>query len=153
MRLRFVAIVALLLSFAGASQAQSPADKAAIVAMMNKSADDWNKGDLDAFASCYKKSPEILFMGRKINKGYDGMLAAYKAGYGNKEKMGTLSFTDLETQPLDAKFATATGWFHLKRSAEGGGDSQGYFLLVLEKTRAGWKIVRDDTTDVPMTKK
>lgn len=152
MRLRFALALALLLAFATSSYAQSPADKKAILDMMSKSADEWNRGDLDAFAKCYKNSPDILFMGKKISHGYDGMVAAYKAGYGSKEKMGTLSFTDVDTQPLDAHFATLTGWFHLKRTLDGGGDAQGYFLLVVEKTPSGWKIVRDDTTNVPMTK-
>ena len=31
----------------------------------------------------------------------------------------------------------------------GGGDSDGYFLLVFEKTSLGWKIIRDDSTALP----
>jgi ketosteroid isomerase-like protein len=80
------------------------------------------------------------------------MLAAYKSGYPTREKMGTLSFTQLEVQPLDASFATATGHFHLERTAAGGGNADGYFLLVFEHTPLGWKIVRDDTTALPPVK-
>jgi ketosteroid isomerase-like protein len=61
--------------------------------------------------------------------------------------MGKLTFGNLEVQPLDEHFATVTGRFYLERTATGGGDASGYYLLVLEKTSAGWKIVRDDTTD------
>ncbi len=147
MRLRFVLALALLLPFPVASQAQSSADATAIREVMTKSADDWNRGDLDAFATCYKNSPDILFIGHKISRGYAGMLAAYKAGYTTPAKMGKLDFTDLEVQPLDAQFSTVTGRFHLKRTVEGGGDAEGYFLLVFEKTPQGWKIVRDDSTD------
>jgi hypothetical protein len=32
---------------------------------------------------------------------------------------------------------------------EGGGNADGYFLLVVEKTPGGWKIVRDDSTALP----
>jgi ketosteroid isomerase-like protein len=60
--------------------------------------------------------------------------------------MGTLSFSQLEVQPLDASFATVTGNFHLERTAAGGGNANGYFMLVFEHTPQGWKIVRDDTT-------
>jgi ketosteroid isomerase-like protein len=118
----------------------------AIVAMMDQSAADWNRGDLDAFATCYKNSPDILFIGKTISRGYAQMLARYKASYPTREAMGTLSFSRLEEQPLDANFATVTGRFHLERAAAGGGKADGYFLLVVEKTSAGWKIVRDDTT-------
>jgi ketosteroid isomerase-like protein len=77
------------------------------------------------------------------------MLARYKKVYDTREKMGTLSFTDLEVQPLDAHFATVTGRFHLERTAAGGGNADGSYLLVFEKTPMGWKIVRDVTTPAP----
>lgn len=119
-----------------------------IFAMLNKQAADWNRGDIDAFASGYKDSPDILFIGSRIARGYAAMLANYKAHYPTREKMGMLSFTQLAVQALDARFATATGHFHLERSVAGGGPADGYFLLVLERTPAGWKIVRDDTTSL-----
>ncbi len=123
----------------------------AIFAMMNKSADDWNRGDLDTFATSYKNSPDILFIGKTISRGYAQMLANYKAHYATREAMGTLTFTRLEVQGLDPHFATVTGHFHLERTAAGGGNADGYFLLVVEKTSTGWKIVRDDTTALPAT--
>lgn len=119
---------------------------AAIQALLTQQAADWNRGDLNAFASGYKNSPDILFIGHKVNRGYDQMLASYRQVYPTREKMGTLTFSQLEVQPLDVQFATATGHFHLERTAAGGGTADGYFLLVLEHTPSGWKIVRDDTT-------
>ena len=117
-----------------------------------RQAADWNRGDLHAFATGYKQSPDILFIGSTVQHGYDQMLAGYKARYPNRAAMGTLSFSGLEVQPLDAQFATTTGHFHLQRSAAGGGDANGYFLLVVEHTAGGWKIVRDDTTAQPSPK-
>jgi ketosteroid isomerase-like protein len=143
MRCRFLTVLVFALAFATVhAQTATPA----ITAMMQKSVDDWNRGDLNAFATCYKNSPDILFIGRKISHGYDGMLASYKAAYSTREKMGTLSFAELEVQPLDAHFATVTGHFHLERTTAGGGNGDGHFLLVVENTAKGWKIVRDDST-------
>ena len=141
----------LLLCMPLAAVAQSaPTETQAILTVLNKSADDWNHGDLDAFATSYKNSPDILFIGHKISRGYAQMLATYHSNYPTHEKMGTLSFTQLETQPLDAHFATVTGRFHLERTPAGGGNADGFFLLVMENTPTGWKIVRDDTTaDAP----
>ncbi len=121
----------------------------AIRALLTRQAADWNRGDLEAFAQGYKNAPDILFIGRTVEHGYAGMLAGYKAHYPTRDSMGTLSFTQLAVQPLDPRFATATGHFHLQRTGKGGGDADGYFLLVLERTAAGWKIVRDDTTALP----
>jgi len=137
-----------LLPVAATAQPVS-AEATDIFAMMNKSADDWNRGDLNAFATSYKNSPDILFIGKTISRGYDQMLATYKAHYATREAMGTLSFTKLEVQGLDPHFATVTGHFHLERTTAGGGNADGYFLLVVEKTSTGWKIVRDDTTALP----
>ncbi len=130
-------------------RAQNTPEAQAIRAVLDKQVVDWNRGDLESFATGYKNSPDILFMGSKISRGYAQMLDTYRNGYATKEKMGTLNFTALEVQPLDEHFATVTGNFHLERTAAGGGNADGYFLLVVEKTPAGWKIVRDATTVPP----
>jgi ketosteroid isomerase-like protein len=132
------------------AQTAAPTNPAeAIFAMMNHSAADWNRGDIDTFVTCYKNSPDILFIGRKVVHGYDQMLTTYKTYYGTPEQRGVLTYTQLEVQPLDRHFATVTGHFHLERTPTGGGNSDGYFLLVVEDTSTGWKIVRDDTTPLP----
>ena len=77
------------------------------------------------------------------------MLERYRKAFGTPEKMGKLTFSNLEVQPLDERFATTTGHFHLERTAAGGGNADGYFLLVFEKTKDGWKMIRDATTNMP----
>lgn len=144
-----LALAVLPMTPARAQAAAPAAETSAITAVLNKSVDDWNRGDLDAFATSYKNSPDILFMGRTIQHGYAQMLARYKAAYPNRAAMGKLSFTQLAVQPLDARFATVTGHYHLERAVAGGGNADGYFLLVFEHTPRGWKIVRDDTTSLP----
>jgi len=106
----------------------------------------WNRGDLDGFAEGYKNSPDTLFINTQVQRGYDSMLAAYHRNYPNKEAMGTLAFSDLEVHPLGDGFALCIGRFHLERSKKAGGNSDGLFSLVFEKTPAGWKIVVDHTT-------
>jgi uncharacterized protein (TIGR02246 family) len=146
----FILLFAVL-RLAGPSflQGQNTSPAQAIRAVLDKQVVDWNRGDLETFATGYKNSPDILFMGSRISKGYEQMLEGYKKSFPNKEKMGVLSFSELEVQPLDEHFATVTGRFHLERSAAGGGNAGGFYLLVMEKTPAGWKIVRDDTTNLP----
>jgi len=143
----FVAFTALITS--AFLQAQGTTTAQAIRAVLDKQVVDWNRGDMDAFATGYKNSPDILFIGSRMSRGYAQMLEGYRKAYSTKEKMGVLSFTGLEVQPLDERFATVTGNFHLERIAAGGGNADGYFLLVFEKTPDGWKIVRDDTTNQP----
>ena len=156
MRLSQAILCAALLSASALTARIAPAQTViasasethAITTILSQSADDWNRGDLDAFATSYKNSPDILFMGRTIQHGYTQMLARYKEAYPTRAAMGTLSFTQLAVQPLDTHFATVTGRFHLERTSAGGGNAGGYFLLVLEHTSHGWKIVRDDSTSL-----
>jgi hypothetical protein len=146
-RLTFVLL--LCIPVGATAQAASTPEAQAILTVLSKSAEDWNRGDLEAFATSYKNSPDIVFMGRTIQHGYAQMLGRYKTAYPDPTAMGKLSFTQLAVQPLDAHFATVTGSFHLERTSEGGGNADGYFLLVVESTPTGWKIIRDSTTVIP----
>lgn len=131
----------------GSAQLQSTLNERAIALVLAQQVTDWNRGDLEAFARGYKHAPDILFIGNgNVRRGYDGMLQRYKESYPTRERMGTLAFSGIEVQPLGPQFATATGRFHLERTAAGGGNANGSFLLVLEQTTEGWKVVRDDTT-------
>lgn len=145
-RLVALSLFAILLVQPVAAQKSPSTDEAGIRAVLSKQATDWNHGDLDAFASGYKNSPDILFIGSTVRRGYDGMIASYRKNYPNKSAMGELSFTNVEVHPLDAHFATVIGNFHLERTATGGGNADGFYSLVLEKTPAGWKIILDHTT-------
>jgi ketosteroid isomerase-like protein len=143
-----LAVLVTILMLAAPVLAQTnstAADDSAIRAVLAQQTVDWNRGDLDSFATGYKNSPDILFIGSKISRGYSQMLERYRTVYSTREKMGTLTYSDIEIQPLDEHFATATGKFHLERTAAGGGEASGSYLLVFEKTAQGWKIVRDVT--------
>ncbi len=106
----------------------------------------WNRGDIDAYATGYKDSPDLLFVGRQISRGYGSLVLDYKKNYPNKEAMGTLTFTELEPHVLDEKFAIVLGHYHLERNKKGGGPADGIFSLVFEKTEKGWKIIVDHTS-------
>lgn len=117
-----------------------------VVKVLTAQERDWNRGDLDAFATGYKNSPDILFVGHQVSRGYAQMLADYHGNYPNKDAMGTLTFGDLQPHILDERFATVVGHYRLDRSKKGGGPAEGLFSLVFEKTDHGWKIILDHTT-------
>ncbi len=105
----------------------------------------WNKGDMAGFTSGYKNSPDTLFLGSELARGFDQMTARYAKNYPNRDTMGRLTFSDLEPHLLDDRFAIVTGQFQLERTKKGGGNANGIFSLVLEKTADGWKIILDHT--------
>jgi ketosteroid isomerase-like protein len=106
----------------------------------------WNKGDLAAFASGYKDSPDTLFITHQISRGYAGLLDEYKHDYPTRAAMGTLAFSELEVHPLNETFAVVIGKYHLDRGKKEGGNAEGLFSLIFEKTDKGWKIIIDHTT-------
>ncbi len=106
----------------------------------------WNKGDMTGFVSGYKNSPDTVFIGSEVARGYDQMVARYNKTYASRESMGRLTFSDLEPHLLNENFAVLTGQFQLERSKKAGGNTGGIFSLVLEKTADGWKIILDHTS-------
>lgn len=149
-------LIALLLAFTLGTPAPAqrgdgltvmPQDSLELVKVLTAQERDWNNGDLNAFLSGYKHAPETTFIGNTVQHGWDRMAAHYKASYPSKEAMGTLSFSDLEPRLLDEHFAVLTGRYSLERGKKFGGNANGVFSLVFEKTAdAGWKIVLDHTS-------
>ena len=117
-----------------------------IVKVLLKQQDAWNRGNIDSFAQGYKNSPDIIFLTRQISRGYAGMVEEYKRDYPNKAAMGTLTYSDLEVHVLDEKYAVVIGKYHLDRDKKEGGNADGLFSLLFEKTDQGWKIIMDHTT-------
>ena len=142
--LRFLAAIVLVVPSLLFAQSTTP-EARAIRAVLDKQVADWNRGDMEAFAAGYKNSPDILFIGSKISRGYAQMLDTYRKNYSTKEKMGTLIFSDLDTRMLCATNAVTTGRYKLT-FADGKPARDGIFSLVWNKTPQGWKIVLDHTS-------
>jgi L-asparaginase / beta-aspartyl-peptidase len=107
----------------------------------------WNRGNIPAFLEGYWNSPELTFAGSEgIVRGYDGLLQRYRKSYPDKQAMGELDFTDLETQSLGADSALVLGRWHLKRAS---GAIGGVFSLVFRRFPAGWRIIHDHTSVQP----
>jgi ketosteroid isomerase-like protein len=150
--LRAAALGLILLAPAAALHAQEPPLHTAtqqeldVIKVLLKQESAWNRGDLESFAQGYKNSPDTLFITRQISRGFAGMLDEYKHDYPSRAAMGTLTFSELEVHPLDENFAVVIGKYHLDRGKKEGGNADGIFSLVFEKTDKGWKIVIDHTT-------
>jgi ketosteroid isomerase-like protein len=106
----------------------------------------WNAGDIAGYVKGYKDSPDTLFLGRQISRGFSQILEDYEHNYPNRASMGTLTFSELEAHSISDTFAVCIGKYHLDRGKKDGGNADGFFSLVLEKTPDGWKIILDHTT-------
>ena len=118
-------------------------DRQAILDLLHRQQDDWNRGDIPAFMEGYQKSDSMQFIGRDgINYGWQKTLDNYKLRYPDTVVMGKLRFEILRINPLSADAAFLTGKFHLKRTI---GDANGIFTLVLRKENGKWVVVYDHT--------
>ena len=151
--LSFVLCCSLFMPFAvhaqnpeGAQMKTLPQGELDVVKVLLAQERAWNRGDMAGFVTSYKNSPDTLFIGTDVARGYDQMVARYTKNYPDKATMGRLTFSDLEPHLLEEKIAIVTGQFALERPKKNGGNASGIFSLVLEKTDAGWKIVLDHTS-------
>ncbi|HEY3988240.1 MAG TPA: nuclear transport factor 2 family protein [Acidobacteriaceae bacterium] len=141
---RVTLALSLLILICGIAHATTP-DEAAIRGVLDAQVAAWNRADIPAFMQGYRNSPATTFVGKTIEHGYAEILARYQRTFTDKDKMGQLTFDDLDIHQLDANFAAVTGRFRLTRSPSAGGNATGIFSLIFEKTESGWKIILDHT--------
>ena len=117
---------------------------AAIRAVLDTQAAAWNRGDIEGYMDGYDRSPKTEFVGGDtINRGWQSVLDRYKQRYDTREKMGFLTFSDLEITVLSKDAALVLGRWRLKRTND---EPHGTFTLLFRKTKAGWRIVHDHTS-------
>jgi len=116
----------------------------AIRAVMEAQQAAWNRGDIGGFMDGYERSETTTFVsGDEITHGWQTVFDRYKQRYSSAEKMGTLSFSELDIQPISPSYALADGRWQLNRA----GDSpHGRFTLLFRETSSGWRIIHDTTT-------
>ncbi|HEV3243277.1 MAG TPA: nuclear transport factor 2 family protein [Chthoniobacterales bacterium] len=117
---------------------------AAIEAVLHAQQEAWNRGDIDAFMNGYWRSDETVFVsGDEVTRGWQKVVDRYKKKYSDPEKMGTLTFSDIEITPLSADSAVALGAWKLKRASD---NPHGRFTLIFRRTDDGWRIIHDHTS-------
>ncbi|MDX6305070.1 MAG: hypothetical protein QOI77_2039, partial [Blastocatellia bacterium] len=113
-------------------------------AVINAQAAAWNRGDLEGYMDGYDRSPNTEFVGGDtITRGWQTVLDRYRKNYSSREKMGALTFSDLQITILSKDAALVLGRWHLKRAND---DPHGTFSLLFRKTKAGWRIVHDHSS-------
>ncbi len=131
-----------------ASSAQSnksdTTSEAAIRAVLDAQRDAWNRGNIEGYMDGYDRSPNTEFVGGdNISRGWQTVLDRYKKNYNSREKMGMLTFSDLEITMLSKDAALVLGRWRLKRAND---EPHGTFTLLFRKTKTGWKIVHDHSS-------
>jgi uncharacterized protein (TIGR02246 family) len=141
-----VVLLIVALSASTLAQNKSPDAKsiAAVRAVLDAQAAAWNRGDLETYMDGYARSADTVFVsGDRVTRGWQTVLERYKKAYDSRDKMGVLTFSDVEITLLSKDAAIVLGRWHLQRSKD---EPHGRFTLLFRKTKAGWKIVHDHTS-------
>ena len=120
-----------------------------IAAMLQRSAADWNRGDLNGFMSDYARDSLTSYMaGGHVQYGWQALYDRYQANYFAPGKSrDSLSFAELHVRVLTPDFAYATARFKLSRRDSA--VASGPFTLVLQKQGDRWRILHDHTSSDP----
>lgn len=141
-------LLSILCILSGSATAQTVKERARIGkeirAVLNAQVGAWNRGDIEGFMEGYDKSDGLVFLsGDSITRGWRQTLDRYRRSYDSKEKMGRLSFTDLEIYVYSREVAVVIGSWLLERT---GDRPHGKFSLVFRRLKPGWRIVLDHTS-------
>ena len=132
------------------AQAKSKRDATTITpvrALLDAQVEAWNRGDIEGFMQGYARSPDITFISdNNFTRGWQPVHDRYQKNYNSREKMGTLTFSDLETKLLSNDAAVSIGRWHLQLANS---QPHGRFTLIFRRTRQGWRIVHDHTSSAP----
>lgn len=129
----------------GQGNAKRNADEAkAIHAVLDAQVAAWNRGDIEGFMEGYERSEKTVFVGSdSVTRGWQTVLERYKKNYDSREKMGTLTFSDLEITPLGPGRALVLMRWHLQRATDA---PHGRSTLIMKRTKQGWRIAYDHSS-------
>jgi len=134
------------LVLAAALTAQVSEDEMAVRRQILRQMAAWNRGDIRGFMEIYDNSPNTLYVGAQLVRGYETVLQSYLKRYPTPERMGKVNFYDLEVRPLGTDHSHVLGRWKLERTKEAGGTVGGVFTLIFKKISGEWKVIVDHTS-------
>jgi ketosteroid isomerase-like protein len=139
---KLLLILTLIVAFATFAAAQS--DETVIRKTLDDQTAAWNRGDIDGFMAGYWKSEKLEFVGgASVTRGWQATLDRYKKSYDSREKMGTLSFSDVEFTQVSKDAAFIVMSWSIARAKD---NPHGKSTLLLRKFKEGWRIVVDHSS-------
>jgi ketosteroid isomerase-like protein len=144
---KFIPLLLLFLFAVIKANAQTTTDNDArakeITDAMNNSANEWNKGNLDAFMNLYDPSATMMMPTGPV--GLDAIRNLYEKKYfnGNMPKQN-LRYTDMKVHMLGTDYALLIGSFTLYDNNLP--ERSGRYSLVIIRTKNGWKILHDHSS-------
>jgi len=140
---KLILLTGIALVFSAFVNAQTK-EEGAIRKILKDQTAAWNRGDIDGFMSGYWRSDKLEFVSRdNVTRGWQATLDRYKKNYDSREKMGTLSFSDVEFTLISKDAAYVVMTWSLMRAKD---NPHGESTLLFRKFEEGWRIVVDHSS-------
>jgi ketosteroid isomerase-like protein len=122
--------------------------QSSVEAMLVRSAEAWNGGDLDGFMADYLEAETTTYIGGSgMLTGYAAIRDRYAPLFEPGAERDSLRFENIRVRRLGAVDGLITARWILHRGAEVTGS--GPFTLVVRRTSSGWKIIHDHSSSDP----
>jgi uncharacterized protein (TIGR02246 family) len=134
---------------ASAPEVVAPDPSAArdIEAVLQASAQAWNRGDLQGFLLPYLDSPQTTFVARDVVHGLPAIRDVYTSSWW---RTGTptlnLAYRGIDVRPLGRDYALAVGHWIVTDRNTGQETRSGIFSLTMMRTPQGWRIIHDHSS-------
>ena len=119
-------------------------DEKAVLEMLDKQNQAWNRGDIEGFMKGYWENDSLMFVGKSgVTYGYKNTLENYKKGYPDRTAMGILTTTNIKIIRVSKNYFFIVGKWYLKRTI---GDLSGHYNLLVQKINGSWLVVADHSS-------
>ena len=121
----------------------SEAVRADLEGIVKEQADAWNRGDIADFMNPYWRDSRLTFCSSgQTERGWENTLHRYKTKYPDRETMGKLVFSNLESQEISADAVLMLGNWKLEREKP----AEGNFSLIWKRFDGKWLIIHDHSS-------
>jgi uncharacterized protein (TIGR02246 family) len=144
------AFAALALVAVAAPVSASPAqDRTAILSVIQRMEDAWNRGDFRGYMAGFK-NPDVIFVsGGKFQQGWQGTLDHYVRDYGGSpERRGQLHFYNMKVDLLAPNAAMLIGQYRLIRGTR---VTEGVNTRLFKKFHGHWLITMNHVSAYDVT--
>ena len=138
----FIAFVAL-------AAASPQIDRTAILGVIHRMEDAWNRGDFRGYMAGFK-NPDVVFVsGGKFQDGWQGTLDHYIRDYGGSaERRGQLHFYNMKVDVLSPNAAMLIGQYRLVRGTR---VTEGVNTRLFKKFHGHWRITMNHVSAYDVT--
>jgi uncharacterized protein (TIGR02246 family) len=137
------------LAFVALAAARPQADRTAILDVIHRMENAWNRGDFRGYMAGFK-NPDVVFVsGGKFQQGWQGTLDHYIRDYGgSSERRGQLHFYNMKVDVLAPDAAMLIGQYRLVRGPR---VTEGVNTRLFRKFHGRWLITMNHVSSYDVT--